>query len=93
MLKAEDIFNCCASEFIDALVVVADNAEVLITACEQRGEQILSVVGVLILVNHYVAEFALIIAEHLVVRLQQAHGVDDDIVEVHGVRSFKTRLI
>ena len=38
LLEREDIFDRRTAEFVDGLVVVADNADVLISAREQRRE-------------------------------------------------------
>ena len=34
ILEREDIFDSCATEFIDALVIVADNADIAPAACQ-----------------------------------------------------------
>ena len=66
-LKAQNILNRRAAEFIDALVVVAHNADIFIPTREQRRELILQLVGILILVNEHIVEFALIERTHLFV--------------------------
>ena len=50
LLKAQNILDGGAAEFVDALVVVADDAEVLMLLGEQAHQAVLGVVGVLILV-------------------------------------------
>ena len=87
ILKAEDVFDRRAAEFIDALVVVADHADVAPAPREQRRELVLQAVGVLILVDQHVAEAALPVLQHVGVFLQELDGVADEIVKVHGVGS------
>ena len=49
---------------------------------QQGGEQVLQVVGVLVLVDEDVAEFFLIIFQNVVMCLEQSNGVEDNIVKV-----------
>ena len=51
---------------------------------QKRGQQILHVVGVLVLVNEHVAELVLVVGQHFGLLLQETHGVEDDVVEVQG---------
>ena len=60
---------------------------------EQGDQHVLRVVRILILVHHDIAEAPLIVLQHVLVFLQQAHGVDDDIVKVHRVRFHQHLLI
>ena len=85
LLKAEDVLDIGTPEAVDALVVVAHHADVLIAACQQTGQQVLQVVGVLILVHQYVAELPLIVLPHLGAALQQLHRQQNDIVKVQRV--------
>ena len=85
LLKAEDIFNGCAPELIDALVIVAHHADVAPAPCQQGGEQILQVVGVLILVDQHILEAPLPVEAHLLLLLQQLYREEDQVVKVHGV--------
>ena len=85
LLKAEDILDIGAPEAVDALVVVAHHADVAVAACQQAGQQVLQVVGVLILVHQHIAELPLIVFPHLRAALQQLHRQQNDIVKVQGV--------
>ena len=84
LFKGEDILDRRAAEFIDALVVVADNADVPAAARHERGKEILQMVRVLILVDEDVSEFFLIIREYIRLVLQKADGIVYEIVEVHS---------
>ena len=93
LLKVENILDGRAPEPVDALVVVAHHAEVLIAPGQQRGQQVLEVVGVLVLVDQHIAELPLIVGPDLLVLLQQLHGQQDDIVEVQGVGLPQAALV
>ena len=82
--KGEDILDGGSPEAVDGLVVVAHHADVLPSPGQQRRQQVLEVVGVLILVDEDVAELPLVILPHVGVALEQADGVKDDVVKVQG---------
>ena len=50
LLKAQDILYGGASEFIDTLVIVANDTEVLVLLRKQAHQTVLGVVGVLVLI-------------------------------------------
>ena len=52
---------------------------------QQTGQEVLHIIGVLILVHQNVAEAALIILPDLLVVLQELDGIIDDIVKIQGV--------
>ena len=93
LFKAENILNGGAPKAVDALVVVAHHADVLIAAREERGEKILQVVGVLVLVDEHIAELALIVASHILKLLQKLHGAQNDIVKIQGIGLLEARFI
>ena len=59
VFKIQDVLDRRAAEAIDALVIVTDDADILVPAGQQRGQQILQVVRILILVDEDIAELAL----------------------------------
>ena len=63
--KAQNIFNRRAAEAVNALVIVADHADVAVAVGKQRSKLILRVVGVLILVDHNIAKLPLIVFQHI----------------------------
>ena len=93
LLEREDIFNRCAAEAVNTLVVVTDHAEVAAAAGQKAGEPVLRMVGILILVDHHIAEAVLIAGAHLLILFQELYCVNDDIVEVHRVRIPEQLLI
>ena len=88
LFKLQNIRDRCTAELVDTLVVIADHADVLIITCQQAGEHILRVVGILILVHENIAELALIVFQHLGVVLQQQHGFHDNVVEIQRTGLF-----
>ena len=85
LFKIQDIFDGCAPEAVNTLIVIAHNADIFISPSQQRGEQILHMVGVLILVHQNIAEFSLIVSTDIFVLLQQLYGHKDDIIKVQSI--------
>ena len=67
---------------IDGLVVVGHHCDVVVPGGEELHHLELGVVGVLELVHKDVAEAALVAAEHVGARAQEAQGVGDLVAEV-----------
>ena len=88
LFEFKDIRDGRAAELVNALIVIADDADVLIVPGEQAGQYILCVVRILILVYEHIAELVLIKLEHLRVVLEQQHGFHDDVVEIERTRLF-----
>src|SRR5699024_10769670 len=84
-LEIQDIFNGSAAETIDTLIVVADHTDILVLASQERRQQILQMVGVLILVNQDIAELLLIIVQNIWILLQQPDREQNNIIKVHRV--------
>ena len=64
MLKTQNIFNIRPAEFVDRLVIIADNAEIAVFCRQKAHKAELNRVGILILIDHDIAELLLIIVEH-----------------------------
>ena len=54
---------------------------------------VLRLVGILILVNHYVLELVPVVLEDIRIVLKEMHHVDEDIVEVHGIVLAKLLIV
>ena len=83
-LEGEDVFNGGATEPVDGLVVVTHHADVLPSSRQKPGQEVLEVVGVLILVDEDVAELPLVELPDVLVLLEEADGVEDDVVKVQS---------
>ena len=92
-LEGEDIFNGGTPEAVDGLVVVTHHADILPAPSQQPGQQVLEVVGVLVLVDEDVAEFPLVVLPHVGVLLEEPDRVEDDIVKVQRPRRPELFLI
>ena len=67
-----------------ALVLVAHDADVAVVGGQQQHEVVLDPVRVLVLVDQDVLEPLLVVAQHVGVLAQQAQGLAEQVVEVHG---------
>ena len=85
LLEVEDVGDVRAAPLVDALVIVADDADVAVLFGQRPDELVLDMVGVLVLVDHDVAESPLILIEHGLVALKEADRVEQQVVEVHRV--------
>ena len=93
LLEGEDIFDGGTAEFINALVVIAHDAQITVAAGQKADQKILGVVGVLIFIHHDVAVAALVFLQHLRVFTEQPDGKQDDIIEIQGVGGLEHLLI
>src|SRR5690606_6012079 len=89
LLEAEEIRDAGAAPAVDALVVIADRAEVLVFGGEEADEVELGAAGVLVLVHHDVAIAGAAVLEGLGGFAEQAQGEQDEVVEVHRVGGAK----
>ncbi len=99
LLELEDVADGRAAEGVDRLVRVTHDAQlgggVLGTgrADQLPYERVLSVVGVLVLVDEDVPEAAAVVLGDVGERLEQVHRRHDDVVEVQGVRFAQPGLV
>ena len=85
LLELQDVADVGATPAVNGLVVVAHHHDVAVLLGQKARDLVLRVVGVLVLVDHDVAEAQLIGLEHVGVVLQQQVRVQQQIVEVEGV--------
>ena len=93
LFKIENILYGRAAEFINTLVIVADNAYVLITACKSACKKILKIICVLILVNKNISEFSLIVISYILIFLQKLDRIENKIIKIHCVGIAHTLCI
>ena len=65
LLKAENVLDGSSPEAVDTLVIVTHHANVPVAPGQQGCEQVLGMVGILVLVHQYIAEFPLIVSTYL----------------------------
>ena len=92
-LEVEDVADLGAAPAVDRLVVVADDAEVVMAGGEVTHQLILDAVGVLEFVDEEVMETLLPATEDLGVRLEEFDGEEDKIAEIEGIGLLHPRLI
>ena len=92
-LELQDVADVCATEPVDRLVAIADDTYLAVLLGEHRHHGVLHLVGVLILVDEYVLEPALIVLEDIEVIPEQSHRVEQKVVEVHGAGFTKPVLV
>lgn len=83
LAEREDIFDLGAPERIDRLSVVADHAYFGVGFREAADDDVLGIVGVLILVHEDVAELLLVAGQHVGAVPQQDVGLQEQVVEIH----------
>ena len=93
VLEAEDVLDLGAAPGIDALIVVADAADVFLLLRQQAQPVILHLIGVLVLVDQDIAEAAVILRQHLRVGPEQPVGEQEQIAEIHGVQRQQALLV
>ena len=76
-----------------ALVRVTNDGHVVVTTGEHEDDLVLCLVGVLVLVDEDVLEALPVVLEHVGVVSEQAHGVDEQVVEVHRACLLETCLV
>ena len=85
LFEVQDIADVRAPEFVDGLVVVADHAEVPVFAREEADQLELGPVGVLVLVDHDIAEALLVHVQDLVVGVEEPDRQHEEVIKVHCV--------
>ena len=89
LLKMEDVLDGRAAEFVDGLVIVAHNADVVGAACQKAHQMKLRHASVLILVHQHIAEFVLVIAAGILVLTKHVHRMENQVVKVHRAGGFQ----
>ena len=84
-LKLQDVANVGPAPGIDGLILIADDANVLVLAAEQEHELVLRAVCILVFVNHQVLEAPIMTLADFASDFQQPHRLEQQIVEVEGV--------
>ncbi len=85
VLEVEDVPEVRSAPLVDRLVRIADDRQVAMDLGEPLDEHVLRTVGVLILVDHHVAELPGVAFPRLRGGLEQLDGLEQQIVEVERV--------
>ena len=76
-----------------ALIRVAHHAHVVVITGEHQHDLVLGLVGVLVLVDEDVAEPLAVVVEDVGVLAEQAHDVEQQVVEVHRTGTLESCLV
>ena len=91
--EREDILNLRTSERIDTLCIVTHNTHPAVVHREAADDDILGIVGVLILIHKDILELLLILRQHIGAVTQQDVGLQQQIVEVHSSVSLAAAAV
>ncbi len=78
-----DVAQIGATEAVHALVVVADDGDLLVLGRQRQGDLVLRHVGVLVLVDEHVLKPLLVVGQHVGVGSEQLDRLHQQVVEVH----------
>ncbi len=92
-LELQNIADRGSPEAVNRLVVVTHNADPLMLPGNLAHDLKLCLIGILILIDHHIAEKLLILAAYSFVVLQQARGIEQDIVEIQGLVEQQALLV
>ena len=91
--KVQDIADVGAAEFIDGLIVISHNTEIFVSAGKKADQLKLGAVGILVFVDHDIAEAPLVHLQHFIVGVKKLHGQHQQIVEIQSVIFAKKPLV
>ena len=84
-LELKDVTDVGASPGVDRLVLISHRAHIVSIACQEAHQFILRTIGVLILVDQQILKLAVVVIADLRRGLQEANGLEQQVVEVHGI--------
>ena len=93
LFKAHDVADIRAAPAIDALVVIADDANVAVRAAKQLHKAVLRHVGVLIFIHQHIAEPAAVFFKNIRVGLKQRERFHEQVVKIERIRSAEALFI
>jgi hypothetical protein len=85
VLEIQNVLDVRAAPAINRLIFVAHHADIAVRFRQQPHQLVLAAVGVLILVDHHVAEPPVIQRAGGFIVIEQAHGLQQQIVEIERV--------
>ncbi len=92
-LEVEDVAQVRSAPAVDRLVVIADHRQVAVLLGEELDPQVLGTVGVLVLIDVQVAPALLVAREHRRRLPEEAHGLQQQVIEVEGVGGLETSVV
>ena len=93
VLEIQNVLDVRAAPAIYGLVFIAHHADVAVRLGEQLHQLVLAAVGVLVLIDHDVAQPAVVQPTSGFIVMEQAHGFKQQIVESQGVGGEQSLLV
>ena len=93
LLESEDITYIRSAEGVDRLRVVAHYADVILRFGELFDDEVLGIVGVLVLIDEDVLEDVLIVMERARVLVEEEAEIGQQVVKIHRVSRLETQLV
>ena len=87
--QGDQVFRPCAPPGVNRLVVVADHGKGGAFGHQQLYQQVLGDVGVLVLIHQHIVDFSPPAGQRFRVTLQEHHGQQNQVVEIHRVVGFQ----
>ena len=85
LFKVQNIHNIGTAEFVDGLVIIADNTQILVAGGEKAEQCKLSRVRILVLIHKEKAEAFLILAKNFRFFLKQFYGFHDEVIKIKRI--------
>lgn len=83
--KVDDIADISTAPGVNALVRIADDADVAPAGSQDLGQGVLGMVRILVFVDQDVLEAGLVLFPNIFLFLQKAHGQEQEVVEVDSI--------
>ena len=85
IFKLKDIIDICTPEGINTLRIVANHANTLMLFRQLFHNQVLRIVGILVLVHQNILKIPAVLVQNLWMITKKDIGLQQQIVEIHGV--------
>lgn len=92
-LEIQDVLDIGTTKGIDALGIVAHHGDVFVQGCHAFDDEVLGMVGVLILIYQDISEAVLILIQHLGEVSEKQVGVKEQVVKIHGVGPLQAHVV
>ena len=92
-LEIEDILDRRSPPTVNRLIRVASHGQIRVVDIQHADNAVLSRIGVLIFVDHHEAMNAIVVLPDFQVVPEQSHHVQQQVVEIDGIRDLQLLLI
>ena len=92
-LESKDILDVGSTEGVDGLCIISYHADMVVWFRQSLDNEVLRIVGILVLIYQDISEVVLVFAQHVLVLLKEGVGHEEQIVEIHGVAGFQPAVV